>query len=120
MSAALRWGCDVCAPMLRRCADLIPHAIPDSTLTSTQQTFSVLPQYPVTATQWHPEKNAFEWARHLDIPHNKDAIAVTEAVANFIVDEARGCANDPPGGNGPVRAMCTQRKLNQTTQPNFG
>ncbi len=44
-------------------------------------------QYPVTATQWHPEKNAFEWARDLDIPHDKGAIAVTQAVANFVVDE---------------------------------
>ena len=48
-------------------------------------------QYPVTATQWHPEKNAFEYARHLDIPHDKDAIAVTQAVANFVVDEVRSC-----------------------------
>ena len=46
-------------------------------------------QYPVTATQWHPEKNAFEWARDLDIPHDKGAIAVTQAVANFVVDEVR-------------------------------
>lgn len=52
-------------------------------------------KYPVTATQWHPEKNAFEWARHLDIPHDKDAIAVTEAVANFIVDEARNSLHAP-------------------------
>ena len=46
-------------------------------------------QYPVTATQWHPEKNAFEWARDLDIPHDKGAIAVTQAVANFLIDEVR-------------------------------
>lgn len=31
-------------------------------------------QYPVTATQWHPEKNSFEWARKLRIPHSSDAV----------------------------------------------
>ena len=32
-------------------------------------------QYPVTATQWHPEKNSFEWARKLQIPHSSDAVS---------------------------------------------
>ena len=31
-------------------------------------------QYPVTATQWHPEKNAFEWPQHLNIPHSSQAV----------------------------------------------
>lgn len=52
-------------------------------------------KYPVTATQWHPEKNAYEWAHHLDIPHSRGAVAVTTAVANFIVDEARNSLNAP-------------------------
>jgi hypothetical protein len=32
-------------------------------------------QYPVTATQWHPEKNSFEWAKKLQIPHSSDAVS---------------------------------------------
>ena len=32
-------------------------------------------QYPVTATQWHPEKNAFEWPQHLDVPHSPQAVS---------------------------------------------
>ena len=36
-------------------------------------------KYPYTATQWHPEKNAFEWGDKLHIPHSKEAIDVTYA-----------------------------------------
>lgn len=36
-------------------------------------------KYPYTATQWHPEKNAFEWGDKLHIPHSKGAIDVTYA-----------------------------------------
>lgn len=31
-------------------------------------------KYPFTATQWHPEKNAYEWTPHLHIPHTTDAV----------------------------------------------
>lgn len=51
--------------------------------------------YPVTAPQWHPEKNAFEWASNM-IPHSEDAIQVTQNVANFLVSEARKSLNRPP------------------------
>lgn len=51
--------------------------------------------YPVTAFQWHPEKNAFEWASTM-IPHTEDAIQVTQHVANFLISEARKSLNRPP------------------------
>ncbi|ONI12371.1 hypothetical protein PRUPE_4G159900 [Prunus persica] len=51
--------------------------------------------YPVTAFQWHPEKNAFEWGSPM-IPHSEDAIQVTQHVANFLVSEARKSLNRPP------------------------
>ncbi|EXC10782.1 Gamma-glutamyl hydrolase [Morus notabilis] len=51
--------------------------------------------YPVTAFQWHPEKNAFEWGLK-QIPHSEDAIHVTQHVANFLVSEARKSLNRPP------------------------
>ena len=31
-------------------------------------------RYPITATQWHPEKNNFEWTPTLKIPHTKEAV----------------------------------------------
>ncbi|KAK9174604.1 hypothetical protein WN944_029641 [Citrus x changshan-huyou] len=40
--------------------------------------------YPVTAFQWHPEKNAFEWGPKA-IPHTEDAIRVTQQAANFFI-----------------------------------
>ncbi|PPD79034.1 hypothetical protein GOBAR_DD24039 [Gossypium barbadense] len=41
-------------------------------------------RYPVTAFQWHPEKNAFESGLSM-IPHSDDAIEVTQHVANFFI-----------------------------------
>ncbi|CAL5230063.1 g13515 [Coccomyxa viridis] len=52
-------------------------------------------RYPVTATQWHPEKNAFEWPQHLDVPHSPQAVDLTYAVAKFLVEQARGNAHAP-------------------------
>ncbi|KAL8046682.1 hypothetical protein ABFX02_08G192716 [Erythranthe guttata] len=51
--------------------------------------------YPVTAVQWHPEKNAFEWGLS-EIPHSEDAVQVTQHVANFFVREARISAKNKP------------------------
>jgi len=45
--------------------------------------------YPMTATQWHPEKNAFEWTQTVHIPHSPEGIRMTQEVANFFVSEAR-------------------------------
>ncbi|GFZ05079.1 gamma-glutamyl hydrolase 1 [Actinidia rufa] len=54
--------------------------------------------YPVTAFQWHPEKNAFEWGSSM-IPHSEDAVQVTQYVANFFVSEARKSLNRPAARN---------------------
>ncbi|PIA33893.1 hypothetical protein AQUCO_03900032v1 [Aquilegia coerulea] len=51
--------------------------------------------YPITAFQWHPEKNAFEWGIST-IPHSEDAIHVTQHVANYFIREARKSLNRPP------------------------
>ncbi|KAI3457614.1 hypothetical protein Pfo_014277 [Paulownia fortunei] len=51
-------------------------------------------RYPVTAFQWHPEKNAFEWGLPR-IPHSEAAVQVTQNVANFFVREARKSMNRP-------------------------
>ena len=45
--------------------------------------------YPVYASQFHPEKNPFEWSVYLDIPHSQNAIFFTQYLANFFVDEAK-------------------------------
>lgn len=40
-------------------------------------------------TQWHPEKNAFEWNPKEAIPHSAHAVSVMQWVANFFMSEAR-------------------------------
>ncbi|KAK6946598.1 Peptidase C26, partial [Dillenia turbinata] len=62
----------------------------DKVYVSTVQAYD----YPVTAFQWHPEKNAFEWGLSR-IPHSEDAVQVTQHVANFFISEARKSLNRP-------------------------
>lgn len=44
--------------------------------------------YPFYGTQWHPEKNAFEWTRPY-FPHSPSAVKTTFYMADFFVSEAR-------------------------------
>ncbi|XP_041823616.1 gamma-glutamyl hydrolase [Melanotaenia boesemani] len=44
--------------------------------------------YPIYGTQWHPEKNAFEWTKPY-IPHSPSAVKTTFYMAEFFVNEAR-------------------------------
>jgi gamma-glutamyl hydrolase len=49
-------------------------------------------RYPFYGTQWHPEKNNFEWSQNADysnIPHTPNAILASEATARFFLSEAR-------------------------------
>ncbi|XP_062335527.1 gamma-glutamyl hydrolase [Osmerus eperlanus] len=45
-------------------------------------------KFPIYGTQWHPEKNAFEWSRPY-IPHSPAAVKTTFYMADFLVNEAR-------------------------------
>lgn len=44
---------------------------------------------PFSATQWHPEKNAYEWGDKLHIPHSEAAVEVTRALSKVFVAGAR-------------------------------
>jgi len=51
-------------------------------------------RYPITATQWHPEKNNFEWGGvgalgQAAIPHSPSAVLLSQYVANDLVARAR-------------------------------
>lgn len=50
-------------------------------------------EFPIYGTQWHPEKNAFEFTRP-SIPHTPSAIKTTSYTAQFFVNE--GMVNTPP------------------------
>ena len=43
--------------------------------------------YPIYGTQWHPEKNAFEWTTKEGINHSEHAVMITQTAAKFFVTE---------------------------------
>ncbi|XP_037613077.1 gamma-glutamyl hydrolase-like isoform X2 [Sebastes umbrosus] len=45
-------------------------------------------EYPIYGTQWHPEKNAFEWKQSY-VPHSPSAVRTSYYMAEFFVNEAR-------------------------------
>jgi len=45
--------------------------------------------YPFYATQWHPERNIFEWDEPEDLDHSYNAVIVTQYLSKFFVSEAR-------------------------------
>jgi len=45
-------------------------------------------KYPVYGTQFHPEKNNFEWVQGVGIPHTYNAVAASQGFADFFVEEA--------------------------------
>ncbi len=56
-------------------------------------------RYPFYATQWHPEKNNFEWSDNEDysnIPHSPMAVRLSLATAQFFVSEARKSEHEFP------------------------
>ena len=45
--------------------------------------------YPFFSTQWHPEKNSFEWNSTRNISHIAQAIETTQYMSNVLVNKAR-------------------------------
>ena len=51
-------------------------------------------KYPIFGTQWHPEKNIFEWQKANGAPyeainHSPEAVKIAQYTANFFVEQAR-------------------------------
>ena len=44
--------------------------------------------YPFTGTQWHPERNQFEW-RNNNADHSADGVTAMQYMSNFFVGDAR-------------------------------
>jgi len=45
--------------------------------------------YPIYGTQFHPEKNIYEWDITVPIPHGKNAVRMATYLADFFASEAR-------------------------------
>jgi len=56
-------------------------------------------KYPIFGSQWHPEKNDYEWGKTVDgipkeaINHSQHAILVAQYTATFFVEQARKNSN---------------------------
>jgi len=54
-------------------------------------------EFPFYATQFHPEKNMFEWAPwHTSIPHSREATSVSLYMVEYFVEEARKSSHQFP------------------------
>ncbi|XP_066292886.1 gamma-glutamyl hydrolase-like isoform X2 [Branchiostoma lanceolatum] len=62
-------------------------------------------KYPVYGVQWHPEKNNFEFGSILKITHSDAATKVSQAMANFLVSEARKSTHRFPTHAEEVEAL---------------
>uniref|UniRef100_A0A673LUH1 folate gamma-glutamyl hydrolase n=1 Tax=Sinocyclocheilus rhinocerous TaxID=307959 RepID=A0A673LUH1_9TELE len=75
--------------------------------------------FPIYATQWHPEKNAFEWTRPY-IPHMPSAIKTAFYMAYFFVNEARKSFHSFPSTEEEEKALIYNYKPEYTgTQSAF-
>ena len=52
--------------------------------------------YPITGTQFHPEKNIYEWDVTAPIPHGPEATLMATFLADYFVSEARRNPNQFP------------------------
>ena len=52
--------------------------------------------YPIYGTQFHPEKNLFEWDPDIPIPHTSESALMSTYLAQFFISEARRNLNSFP------------------------
>jgi len=62
-------------------------------------------EFPVFATQWHPEKNNFEWTRSIPTPHSMSAVRLSQAMANVFLSAARQSSHTFPDSKAEYDAL---------------
>ncbi|XP_036377002.1 gamma-glutamyl hydrolase [Megalops cyprinoides] len=70
-------------------------------------------EFPFYGTQWHPEKNPFEWTRPY-IPHSPNAVKATFFMADFFVNEARKSSHRFPSKEEESEALIYQYSATYT------
>ncbi|KAG7488493.1 hypothetical protein MATL_G00035350 [Megalops atlanticus] len=70
-------------------------------------------KFPFYGTQWHPEKNPFEWTRPY-IPHSPNAVKATFFMADFFVNEARKSSHQFPSKEEESEALIYQYNATYT------
>lgn len=77
-------------------------------------------KYPIYGSQWHPEKNNFEYGKTDGIPneaidHSPDAVAVSQYTATFFVDQARNNFHKFPSATEEDAALIDNYPPSKTT-----
>ncbi|XP_050393732.1 gamma-glutamyl hydrolase A-like [Patella vulgata] len=76
-------------------------------------------KYPFYGTQWHPEKNNFEWNPKLFIDHSDLAIDVAQYFSNYFVNEARFSNHKFLNNNTEIHSMIDNYKRTYLTDGTF-
>jgi len=77
-------------------------------------------KYPIYGTQWHPEKNTFEWGKTNGIPneainHSPEAILIAQYTADFFVQQARQNTHQYADPNEEDAALINNYNVYKTT-----
>lgn len=74
-------------------------------------------KYPFSATQWHPEKNNFEWGKignkYAAIPHSENAVLLSQYMANNFIARARRNSHQFPS-EGSLKAALIYNTVPRT------
>jgi gamma-glutamyl hydrolase len=67
-------------------------------------------KYPIFGSQWHPEKNAYEWGKTNGIPneainHSPEAVKIAQYTSNFFVSQARQSSHKFPSAAAEEAAL---------------
>lgn len=82
--------------------------------------------YPIYGSQWHPEKNVFEWGRSEDgtpmeaICHTEDGLRAATYPAEFFVDQARRSTHAFPSVDAESEALIYNYNPTYTGSPEGG
>jgi len=76
--------------------------------------------YPIYGTQWHPEKNIYEWGQTNGIPneainHSPESILIAQYTANFFVEQARKCSHSYTNADEEDEALISNYTPTKTT-----
>ncbi|XP_050393733.1 gamma-glutamyl hydrolase A [Patella vulgata] len=76
-------------------------------------------KYPFYGTQWHPEKNSFNWSPKLLIDHSDLAVDVTQYFSNYFVNQARFSFHKFANNNTEIHSMIDNYKRTYLTDGTF-
>eukprot|EP00762_Andalucia_godoyi_P003899 ANDGO_05689.mRNA.1 Gamma-glutamyl hydrolase A len=74
-------------------------------------------QYPFTGLQWHPERSVYEWASDEQIDHSAKDVRIMQAIAQYLVSEARKSSHTFPSFEAEQDALIYNYRATFTGKP---